>query len=206
MRRPTTRVHDQRWTDREFRRIIRRLRLTSPAVHHWRTGPSQATDVLLTPHRDGRCAPSVAAAAGSLAIALTAILTGRLALALTVTLVGAAVCVLLGSDQARTSLTVTEDGRVEVGNGVHRRLTTVPAVAVARIRVASRPRSRWDPRRACGELALHNGERVPVRALAFDPASELDHRRAVYLARRAVEACQDAGAALETRRVETRPL
>lgn len=206
MRPSTTRVHDQRWTDREFRQIVRRLRPSSPAVRHWRTGPTDATDVRLTPHRDGRCAPSVAMAAGSLVIALTALLTGRLALALTVTLVGAAVCALLGSDQARTSLTVTEDGRVEVGNGVHRRLTTVPAVAVARLGVARRPSSRWDPRRACGELVLHTGERVPVRAFAFDPASELDHRRAVYLARAAVAACQDAGAALETRRVETRPV
>lgn len=201
MRPSTTRVHDQRWTDREFRALVRPLQPPSPAVRAWRAAPTAASDVRLTPHHDRRSIPTVLVVAGSLAFALTGILSGDVGLAVAMSLAGLAACAVLGSDQARTSLTITEDGRVEVANGVHRRITTVPAVAVARISVPRRVTSRWDPRRLAGELLLHNGDRIPVRALAHDPSRPADLARAVYLARAAVQACQDAGAALDTRRV-----
>ena len=198
----TSRVRDQRWTDREFRQLTRRLQPPTATARRWRAGPTDARDVRITPHGDRRSAPTVAAASGALVLAIVGIVTGQPHLAVAMALVGLAGSTLLGSDQARTYLTVADDGRVEVGNGVHRKATTVPAVAVARISVPRIPtRSRWTLRRAAGELQLHTGERIEVRALAYDPSREVDHDRAVYLARSAVRAFEAAGAVLDTRRV-----
>lgn len=155
----------------------------------------------ISPHGDRRSVPAIATAAGSLGIAMAGILTGQAELAVTMSLVGLAGCALLGSDHARTYLTVIESGGVEVGKGVHHRTIAVPAVAVARVAVPVARCSRWDPRRVPGHLHLHNGERIPVRALAFDTSREVDHERAVRLARAAVRAFTDAGAALETTKV-----
>ncbi|MBW3620818.1 MAG: hypothetical protein KY461_11275 [Actinobacteria bacterium] len=202
MQQPTRRPSDRRRTDREFRQLTRGLRPPTPIVRRWRAGPTDATDVHITPHGDRRSAATVAAAAGALVLAIVGVVTGQPHLAVAMALVGFAGCALLGSDQARTYLTVADDGRVELGNGVHRRTTTVPAVAVARISVPRIPtRSRWTLRRAGGELLLHTGQHLPVRALAYDPSREVDHDRAVYLARSAVRAFEAAGAVLDTRRV-----
>lgn len=199
---PTPRIHDRRWTDREFRQLTRGLQPPTATVRRWRAGPTDARDVRITPHGDRRSAATVAAAAGALVLAIVGLVTGQPHLAVGMALVGFAGCTLLGSDQARTYLTVTDDGRVEVGNGVHRRTTTVPAVAVARITVPrARSRSRWTLRRSAGELQLHTGECIEVRALAYDPSREIDHDRAVWLARSAVRASEAAGAVLDTRRV-----
>lgn len=200
MRTPTDR--HQRWTDREFRQLTRSLRPPTATVRRWRAGPTDARDERITPHGDRRSAATVAAAAGALVLAVAGLVTGQPHLAVAMALVGFASCTLLGSDQARTFLTVRDDGRVEVGHGVHRRTTTVPTVAVARITVPRAPtRSRWTVRRAAGELQLHTGERIGVRALAYDPSRDIDHDRAVWLARSAVRALEAAGAVLDTRRV-----
>lgn len=202
VRTSTSRVRDQRWTDREFRQLTRQLRPGSPVTRSWRGGPLDAADVRVTAHDDRRSVPTAAAAAGSVLLAVLAIVTGDPALASAMALVGIAACSLLGTDQARTSVTVTQDGRVEVANGVHRRVATVPVIAVARVVVpAGAPGSRWDPRRRVGELVLHTGERLVVRTLAHDPSRELDHDRAVWLGRSVLRALEVAGASLDTRRV-----
>lgn len=201
MRPSTTRVRDQRRTDRTFRQLTRQLRPHRPTVQRWRSSRPDGRDVHIGPHGDRRSVPVIAATAGSLVIAIAAVLTGQADLAVTMSLVGLAGCALLGADHARTYLTITEGGRVEVGNGVHRRTISVPAVAVARVAVPVVRSSRWDPRRAPGHLHLHNGDRIPVRALAFDVSRELDHERAVRLARATVRAFADAGAVLETTKV-----
>jgi hypothetical protein len=196
---PTSRA--QRTTDREFRQLTRQLQRTSPVTWHWRSGPSDARDVRVTGHDDRRCPPVVAAVAGSLLLALVAIVTSHTPLAVVVALVGLALCSILGHDQARTHLTVTEDGRVVVGNGIHRRMATVPTITVARISLPVLQRSRWNPRRPVGHLLLHSGEVLPVRALAFDGSREEDHRRAAVLLRVALRACADGGAVLDVQRV-----
>lgn len=201
MRAPTSRDRDQRSTDREFRRLVRQLQPSSPVTRHWRTGPTDARDSRITGHEDRRYAPVVAAAAGALALALAGIVIGQTSLAVVVALAGLALCSALGHDQVRTHLTVTDDGRVVVGNGVHRRNATVPAVAVARVTLPRLRRSRWSLQRPAGQLLLHSGEVLPVRALAYDPACGGDHARAAALLRTTLRALGEAGAALETRRV-----
>lgn len=198
---PAPRIRDQRWTDRTFHELTRQLRPDSPAVRRWRSGPTDARDERITAHGDRRSVPTVAAATGSLVLALAGLIIGDLHLAVAMALLGFAGSSLLGADHARTHLTVTEDGRVEVGNGVHRRTTTVPAIAVAGVRVGHGPTSRWSLRRPVGELILHTGDRIPVRALAHDPSHEAGRERAVWLARSIVRALEAAGAALDTRRV-----
>lgn len=201
MRAPTSRDRDQRATDREFRSLTRQLRRTSPVTRRWAMGPLDARDVRITGHEDRRCPPVIAAATGSLLLAIATLVAGDASVAVGMAVVGLLSCSAIGHDQARTSLTVTTDGHVVIGNGLLRRTVSVPAVAVARVSVPHLSRSRWDPRRPVGHVLLHSGELLPVRALAYDPSRDGEHARASALLRTVVKALSDAGAALERRRI-----
>jgi hypothetical protein len=185
---------------RRFRAIVRADRHRVVATH-WRSRPLAWGDTRVTPHHDRRSPVAAGAVLAAVAVAVLGVVSRDGGLTLAAAVVGLPLAVGSALHQARTHVTVTADGRVVVGNGVHRRLRSAPALAVAQVTVPHPAGwSRWRVDRPAGVVVLRGGAVLASRALAHDPARRGDRDRAELLARCLTAAARDAGAVVDADR------
>lgn len=185
---------------RAFRRIVREDR-RRVVTGRWRSLPPAFGDARITTHDDRRSPIVSGGVIATVLLAAVGAIWRDSGLLLVAAAAGLPLAFGVACHRARTHVTVTADGRVAVGNGIHRRIHVAPALAVAHVGVHEPARwSRWRVDRPFGVVVLRGGAVLRCRALAYDPSVRGDRDRAEALARRIETAARDAGAVLESAR------